>query len=151
MNKFLLQLSPGKPVTAETSKRDQFVQVKLGNQEFTFNLDDLTQWQGEGYFTRGQFLVSTPILQRAFDFQVFQEGQAEQGPQQLQALFPGKVIKILAKEKNWADKDDLLVVMESMKMEYNYHAPKKLWIEKILVKEGETLTKGQAFFQLRDE
>ena len=69
------------------------------------------------------------------------------GNTELKALFPGKVIKVVAEKGKTYEKDALLLVMESMKMEYQYKAPKKINIHEILVEAAQTVSKDEEFFQ----
>jgi len=99
---------------------------------------------------RGQdFFISSTNIQRAFEWKMVTEGgkARDDAQQNLAALFPGKVTKINVKAGDVANAQDVVLVMESMKMEYAYQTPEKILIRKVLVSEGQVLAKGQAFFE----
>lgn len=58
----------------------------------------------------------------------------------LKSTMPGKVIKILVKEGQKVNKDDELLIVESMKMENSYYAKEDTVIEKINVNVNDNIT-----------
>ncbi|VAX22416.1 Biotin carboxylase of acetyl-CoA carboxylase, partial [hydrothermal vent metagenome] len=58
----------------------------------------------------------------------------------LKSTMPGKVIKILVTEGQKVNKDDELIIVESMKMENSYYAKEDTTIEKINVKVNDNVT-----------
>jgi acetyl/propionyl-CoA carboxylase alpha subunit len=92
-----------------------------------------------------QIFVSTPEMQGVLE--VVEEGRKAApggGSEQvaLAATFPGRVVKLLVESKRWVEPGEILVVLEAMKMEFSFQAPEKIYIEQVLVKEGEVLEKG---------
>lgn len=61
----------------------------------------------------------------------------------LKAPMPGKILKILASEKDAVEKAQGLIVLEAMKMENILKAPIQGDISTISVKEGDTVEKDQ--------
>jgi len=59
------------------------------------------------------------------------------------ARMPGKIIKILAKEKDKVTKGEGVVIMEAMKMENELKSPMSGVIQTIHVKEGQTVEAGE--------
>jgi biotin carboxyl carrier protein len=155
LKQFLLQKSNGEEIKVVLKPKGSGVEVTLGEKIFLFSKEELKNSGITSEWAGGQIFISSPMLQRAFDFSPSAKASGSplsgQGQSQLKALFPGKIVKILAKENSWAEEGELLLVMESMKMEYNYKAPKKTKIEKILVQEGQVLSKGDEFFQIKKD
>ncbi len=60
----------------------------------------------------------------------------------------GTVTKILVEPKQEVKKNDLLLVIESMKMENQIRAPKNAIIENIFVKEGQKIETNQILLKL---
>lgn len=60
----------------------------------------------------------------------------------LQAPMPGKIIKVLAQEKQPVKKGDVLLIMEAMKMEHKIIAPKDGQLKKIFYQEGDRVSQG---------
>lgn len=97
-----------------------------------------------------QIFVSTPQMQGVLEIveqgrKAAPSGGAEQTA--LAATFPGRVVKLLVGPKRWVNPGETLVVLEAMKMEFFFRAPEKIFIEEVLVKEGEVLEKGRPFFK----
>jgi biotin carboxyl carrier protein len=67
--------------------------------------------------------------------------------QELEAPFSCKVLKLYVKDGQSVKKGDPVVVVEAMKMEYAYSAPRDGTIAKVNVKEGEVVPAGQTFVQ----
>jgi len=53
--------------------------------------------------------------------------------------YPGKVLKVLFKENEIVKKGDIVIVCESMKIEFSYSAPFDAKIKKIFIKEGDII------------
>lgn len=68
----------------------------------------------------------------------------------LVAPFSCKVLKIFVQAGQTVKKGDPVVVVEAMKMEYSYTAPKDGTIETISVKEGEIVSGGTHFVRWRN-
>ncbi len=65
--------------------------------------------------------------------------------EELIAPFSCKVLKVHAKAGTKVKKGEAVVVVEAMKMEYTYNAPRDGEIESILVKETEIVQQGSHF------
>lgn len=76
---------------------------------------------------------------------------SQEEEQELCAPFSCKVLKVHAKSGASLKKGDPVVVVEAMKMEYSYAAPKDCVVEKILVKEGEILSAGAKFLSWKEK
>jgi biotin carboxyl carrier protein len=67
---------------------------------------------------------------------------AEAGPQKLTAAMPGKIVRILVKEKDEVKAGQAVLVMEAMKMQNEMKSPKDGRVQKILTAEGSTVNAG---------
>jgi biotin carboxyl carrier protein len=65
-----------------------------------------------------------------------------QGPQQVVAPMPGKIVRILVQVGETVEAGQGLVVVEAMKMQNEIRSPKSGKVEKIVAKEGETVNPG---------
>ena len=59
-----------------------------------------------------------------------------EGPQEIVAPMPGKIVKVLVRESQEVRRDQGLVVIEAMKMQNELHAPRSGRVERIYVQEG---------------
>jgi len=66
----------------------------------------------------------------------------EAGPQKLAAAMPGKIVRILVKEKDEVKAGQGILVMEAMKMQNEMKSPKDGRVQKILPAEGSTVNAG---------
>jgi acetyl/propionyl-CoA carboxylase alpha subunit len=75
------------------------------------------------------------------------KGAAEAGPeaQELVAPFSCKVLKLHVGDGQTVKKGDPVVVVEAMKMEYSYAAPRDGRIAKVNVSEGQIVQEGTLF------
>jgi acetyl/propionyl-CoA carboxylase alpha subunit len=65
--------------------------------------------------------------------------------------YPGKVLKVLIKTGQSVDKGQIVVVCESMKMEFSYSAPKATKVKSVGVKEGDIIAAGALLVDWEDE
>jgi len=103
----------------------------------------------------GSYLVTTRGLQT--DMQV----EPEKGHRKkkiedkdsgdITAPIPGVVMEIKVSEQDHVDQNQVLVVLESMKMLMEFRAPFAGTVEGIPVKIGQTLEKGDAMVKLRKD
>jgi biotin carboxyl carrier protein len=70
------------------------------------------------------------------------------GDSDLVSQFPGKVRKILVAENEAVAEGAPLVLVEAMKMEFTIKAPRTAKVARILVKEGQQISPGDAFLEL---
>lgn len=70
---------------------------------------------------------------------------ARQGPQEILAPMPGKIVKVLVAESQQVRAGDGLLVIEAMKMQNEIRASRSGWVEKVYVSEGAGVETG---FQL---
>ena len=66
----------------------------------------------------------------------------EAGPQKLTAAMPGKIVRILVKEKDEVKAGQGILVMEAMKMQNEMKSPKDGKVQKVLTTEGSTVNPG---------
>ena len=145
--KFSLILPDGKSVSVELKLHSESIEVLLNGELFKVPKAAL---KGKVLRQGRQVFVSTPEMQVALEIvEQGRKGVSSAGAEQtaLAATFPGRVVKLLAKPKRWVEPGETLVVLEAMKMEFAFRAPEKIYIEEILVKEGEVLEKGRPFFK----
>jgi biotin carboxyl carrier protein len=67
---------------------------------------------------------------------------AGEGPRKLVAPMPGKVVRLLAKEKDEIEAGQGVVVVEAMKMQNEIKSPKKGVIKQLPVREGTAVNAG---------
>lgn len=67
---------------------------------------------------------------------------AEAGPQKITAAMPGKIVRILVKEKDEVAAGQALLVMEAMKMQNEIKSPKAGRVQKLMTSEGSTVNAG---------
>ncbi|CAD6493361.1 MAG: Pyruvate carboxylase subunit B [Candidatus Argoarchaeum ethanivorans] len=76
--------------------------------------------------------------------EVVESKKPEIGKDTLVASMQGMMLKIIAKTGEQVEKDDVVAVLEAMKMENNIHAHKSGVIREIYVEEGSTVSSGEA-------
>ena len=67
---------------------------------------------------------------------------AEAGPQKINAAMPGKIVRIMVKEKDEVTAGQPILVMEAMKMQNEIKSPKAGKVQKVLTSEGSTVNAG---------
>lgn len=145
--KFSIVLPDGKSVSVELKQHSENFEVVLDEKTFRVPKSGI---RGKVLRQGKQILVCTPEMQGVLE--VVEEGRKASsggGSEQtaLAATFPGRVVKLLVESKRWVEPGETLVVLEAMKMEFSFRAPEKIYIEEVLVKEGEVLEKGRPFFK----
>ena len=73
---------------------------------------------------------------------------AHDGPQEILAPMPGKIVKVLVKENQEVGAGDGLVVIEAMKMQNELRAPRPGRVEKVYVAEGAGVETGFKLLRL---
>ena len=76
-------------------------------------------------------------------------GVAESGEYHLKAPMPGLVVSIPLKEGDKVEKGQVLVILESMKMQNELKSPKAGVVGRIRVKQGETVEQRQALLSVQ--
>ncbi|MFB3815961.1 MAG: biotin/lipoyl-containing protein [Terriglobales bacterium] len=71
-------------------------------------------------------------------------GETAEGPKKLAAPMPGKVVRVLVKEKDEVEQGQGVVVVEAMKMQNELKSPKKGIVQKVLAAEGAAVNAGDA-------
>ena len=71
-----------------------------------------------------------------------------EGPQEILAPMPGKIVKILVQENQEVGRDQGLLVMEAMKMQNELRAPRGGRVERIYVEEGGGVETGVRLVRL---
>ncbi len=66
----------------------------------------------------------------------------ESGPRKLTAPMPGKVVRVLVREKDKVDGGQSILVVEAMKMQNEIKSPKKGIVQKLAVAEGAAVNAG---------
>lgn len=69
------------------------------------------------------------------------------GVQDLVAPYSCKVLKVLVKDGQAVKVGDPVIVIEAMKMEYNFTSPKDGTIKKVLVESGKIVSAGTVFVE----
>lgn len=73
---------------------------------------------------------------------------AEGGEFQLKAPMPGLVVSVLVNEGDAVEKGQVLVVLESMKMQNELKAPRPGTVGRVRVKAGETVEQKQTLLSV---
>lgn len=73
---------------------------------------------------------------------------ALEGPQEILAPMPGRIVKVLTSENEQVPQGGSLLVIEAMKMQNEIHAPRAGRVEKIYVAEGEGVESGARLLRL---
>ena len=76
-------------------------------------------------------------------------GVAETGEFHMKAPMPGLVVSILISEGDRVEKGQVLLILESMKMQNELKSPKAGTVERIRVKQGETVEQRQALLSVQ--
>ncbi len=76
-------------------------------------------------------------------------GVAEGGEFHLKAPMPGLVVSVLVEEGQEVKKGQVMLILESMKMQNELKAPRDGVIERVRVKAGESVEQKQAMLSLR--
>ena len=153
-------------------KHQRFIDGKVTTQ---FLGEEFASWKGE---TRSQpdedvtaSTQATAVSGRPSPWQVFGSGAgkvgssgtragaqqgtdaqydfSEGGP--LVAEYPGKVLKVLATPGSLVTKGQVVVVCESMKMEFSYSAPFETKVKSVGVKEGQVISAGTLLVEWETE
>jgi biotin carboxyl carrier protein len=75
-------------------------------------------------------------------------GVAQTGEFQLKAPMPGLIVSILVEEEQQVEKGQVLVILESMKMQNELKAPRAGVVRHIRIKPGETVEQRQVLLAL---
>jgi biotin carboxyl carrier protein len=75
-------------------------------------------------------------------------GVAQTGEFQLKAPMPGLIVSILVEEEQQVEKGQVLVILESMKMQNELKAPRAGVVRHIRIKPGETVEQRQILLAL---
>lgn len=70
------------------------------------------------------------------------------GPVKIMAPMPGKIVRIPVQENAAVAEGDPVIVMEAMKMQNEFRAPRSAIVRKIQVKEGDTVSAQQVLIIL---
>jgi biotin carboxyl carrier protein len=71
-----------------------------------------------------------------------------EGPQEIVAPMPGKIVKILVKEGQEVSRDQGLLVIEAMKMQNELRAPRAGRIERVYMEEGRGVESGARLLRM---
>ncbi len=95
------------------------LRISVGNQEFAVTVRDPRAWRGR----HGAALEA-------------------EGPQQVSAPMPGKVVRLLVKQGDLVEAGQGLLVVEAMKMQNEIRSPKTGKVERLAVREGQAVSAG---------
>jgi biotin carboxyl carrier protein len=71
-----------------------------------------------------------------------------EGPQEIVAPMPGRIVKVLVKEGQMVERDEGLLVIEAMKMQNELRAPRAGRVERIYMPEGRGVETGARLMRL---
>ena len=80
---------------------------------------------------------------RKFKAAALAKKQASSGAVKIESPMPGKIVKVTAVENATVQEGDPLVIMEAMKMQNEFRAPRSGVVRKIAIKEGDTIQAHQ--------
>ena len=66
----------------------------------------------------------------------------EKGPKKLLAPMPGRIVRVLVREKDEVEAGQGILVVEAMKMQNELKSPKKGIVQKLAVKDGDNVNPG---------
>ncbi len=118
--------------------RPDVLSLRIGNQAYEIKSErvanDWYLWVGSARFAAEiRDLRSLRGRIRAAD---------DHGPRKIMAPMPGKVVRVLVREKSEVEAGAGVVVVEAMKMQNEIKSPKKGTIQKVLVSEGAAVNAG---------
>ena len=135
-------LLDGHPVDADALQiGPNVVSVMLGGQSFEFHISRFVD--GSLKLRCGAHEYSAEIIDpRAWRGR--KHGAVEvEGRQEILAPMPGKVVRILAAAGSKVEARQGVLVIEAMKMQNELRSPKSGTVEKLLVREGQTVNSGE--------
>lgn len=77
------------------------------------------------------------------------KSEPQGGANTVESPMPGKIISVAVKEGEAVEKDQLLLILEAMKMENEIRSPSGGVVDKILVCAGDHVESGEALINLR--
>lgn len=75
-------------------------------------------------------------------------GGAADGPQNIQAQMPGKIVEVMVEAGDSVETGQPLLVVEAMKMQNEVRAPKAGVVAQVLVTPGDAVAAGQAMLRV---
>ncbi len=109
------------------------------------------------FFLRQDEEDTYQITTRGLQTEVLVQPSNRQGKKQakkkntgiVSAPIPGAISEVLVKEGETVEADQILVVLESMKMLMEFRAPSAGTVEKVLVEKGQMVEKGDELVRLK--
>ncbi|GIX17043.1 MAG: 3-methylcrotonyl-CoA carboxylase subunit alpha [Rhodothalassiaceae bacterium] len=80
----------------------------------------------------------------------WEDEEEAEGPGELRAPMPGRVLALKVKEGEAVERDAVLLVLEAMKMEHPLRAPRAGIVRKLAVREGDQVEEGALLLALAD-
>jgi biotin carboxyl carrier protein len=118
--------------------RPDVLSLRIGNMAYEIKLErvanDLYLWVGSERFAAE---VRDPRSLRGRT-----RAGDDHGPRKIIAPMPGKVVRLMVRERSEVEAGAGVAVVEAMKMQNEIKSPKKGTIQKVLVSEGTTLNAG---------
>jgi biotin carboxyl carrier protein len=110
--------------SGDGSGRNETYVISVGRQQYTVEFTDPRRWR-----RRGSSLEN-------------------EGPQEIVAPMPGKIVRILVTEGQEVDRDQGLLIIEAMKMQNELRSPRAGSIERVFVPEGRGVEAGAKLVRL---
>ncbi|MEO0143678.1 MAG: acetyl-CoA carboxylase biotin carboxyl carrier protein subunit [candidate division WOR-3 bacterium] len=85
------------------------------------------------------------VIEKVLETTAFEEHSKEE----IISPITGKINKLNVKEGDFVNKDDVLLTIESMKMEMIITSPQNAMVEKVHCKEGEVVGQGKLLLKLK--
>jgi len=98
--------------------------ITVGPRQYLAELRDPRRWRGAG------------------------SSLTSEGPQEIVAPMPGRIVKVLVKEGEQVQRDQGLLVMEAMKMQNELRAPRAGRVERVSAMEGQGVEAGARLLRL---
>jgi len=93
-------------------------------------------------YTRGSFREITLFNDELLLHESLKGGGVLGSASQIAAGMPGKIVKVIVKKGDKVSANQVMIVMEAMKMENDIKAPHEVTVKEVKVKEGDSVESG---------
>ena len=114
----------------------------------SYLIDIITKGDYYTAFTKGSHKQIHLITEEKILYNKIGSGNNEKGDVQIKSGMPGKIVEIRVKPGDIVQENDLLLIIEAMKMENEIRAEKEGKIKKIQVKEEQNVEAGAILISL---
>ena len=122
--------------------------VCVGDEEFTVTIDTDRKMILVGGVPHNVKIASVPIKKKSLKRKSMLMNQCVFNQNVIIAPITGKIVEVLAKERERVNKGDPILVIESMKTRNTISSPKKGKIRQINIVKGQIVRKGEILIEL---